>query len=137
MLRVFDTEGWARKKVERPGSPHLAVCFANPTRRDLGALRRLQAEGVGFEPTRAFRPNALAGRRLKPLGHPSGELPLLGSNQDSPDPESGVLPITPRGKNPSLANVAQACREVKPRSCGTRPSKSHQSDLNRRPRHYE
>src|SRR5712692_4952801 len=25
------------------------------------------------------------------------ELPLLGSNQDSPDPESGVLPITPRG----------------------------------------
>jgi hypothetical protein len=29
------------------------------------------AEGVGFEPTRVFRPNALAGRRLKPLGHPS------------------------------------------------------------------
>lgn len=26
------------------------------------------------------------------------ELPLLGSNQDSPDPESGVLPVTPRGK---------------------------------------
>src|SRR5438552_10794125 len=25
------------------------------------------------------------------------ELPLLGSNQDSPDPESGVLPVTPRG----------------------------------------
>src|SRR5207253_77913 len=25
-------------------------------------------------------------------------LPLLGSNQDSPDPESGVLPITPRGR---------------------------------------
>jgi len=57
-----------------------------------------ETEGVGFEPTRAFRPNALAGRRLKPLGHPSLELPLLGSNQDSPDPESGVLPITPRGK---------------------------------------
>lgn len=31
----------------------------------------LQAEGVGFEPTRTFRSNALAGRRLKPLGHPS------------------------------------------------------------------
>ena len=28
---------------------------------------------------------------------PSFVLPLLGSNQDSPDPESGVLPITPRG----------------------------------------
>src|SRR5688572_20657570 len=27
------------------------------------------------------------------------ELPLLGSNQDSPDPESGVLPVTPRGRN--------------------------------------
>src|SRR5512147_2707245 len=26
-------------------------------------------------------------------------LPLLGSNQDSPDPESGVLPVTPRGRN--------------------------------------
>jgi hypothetical protein len=32
-------------------------------------------EGVGFEPTRAFRPNALAGRRLKPLGHPSQVAP--------------------------------------------------------------
>jgi hypothetical protein len=32
-------------------------------------------EGVGFEPTRAFRPNALAGRRLKPLGHPSRVAP--------------------------------------------------------------
>ncbi len=30
-----------------------------------------QAEGVGFEPTRPSRVNALAGRRLKPLGHPS------------------------------------------------------------------
>ena len=28
---------------------------------------------------------------------PGFELPLLGSNQDSPDPESGVLPVTPRG----------------------------------------
>src|SRR5207249_9487313 len=27
------------------------------------------------------------------------ELPLLGSNQDSPDPESGVLPVTPRGSD--------------------------------------
>ena len=28
---------------------------------------------------------------------PGSKLPLLGSNQDSPDPESGVLPVTPRG----------------------------------------
>ncbi len=33
--------------------------------------RPSEAEGVGFEPTRLFRVNALAGRRLKPLGHPS------------------------------------------------------------------
>jgi hypothetical protein len=26
------------------------------------------------------------------------QLPLLGSNQDSSDPESDVLPVTPRGK---------------------------------------
>ena len=32
---------------------------------------RSTTEGVGFEPTRPFRVNALAGRRLKPLGHPS------------------------------------------------------------------
>src|SRR5437763_12959143 len=31
------------------------------------------------------------------------ELPLLGSNQDSPDPESGVLPVTPRGSAPKIA----------------------------------
>jgi hypothetical protein len=31
-------------------------------------------------------------------GHSVTKLPLLGSNQDSPDPESGVLPVTPRGR---------------------------------------
>ena len=37
---------------------------------------------------------------------PRFELPLLGSNQDSPDPESGVLPITPRGiGEPSLPPI--------------------------------
>ncbi len=36
-----------------------------------------QAEGVGFEPTRLFRVNALAGRRLKPLGHPSAGAAVL------------------------------------------------------------
>ncbi len=68
-----------------------------------GSVFEFHTEGVGFEPTRTFRSNALAGRRLKPLGHPS-KLPLLGSNQDSPDPESGVLPITPRG-NESLVPI--------------------------------
>src|SRR5206468_6591671 len=32
------------------------------------------------------------------------ELPLLGSNQDSPDPESGVLPITPRGTETTIVH---------------------------------
>ena len=32
-----------------------------------------------------------------PKWSPGFQLPLLGSNQDSPDPESGVLPVTPRG----------------------------------------
>jgi hypothetical protein len=30
------------------------------------------------------------------------QLPLLGSNQDSSDPESDVLPVTPRGKTASI-----------------------------------
>ena len=34
-----------------------------------------------------------------PTWYRTFELPLLGSNQDSPDPESGVLPVTPRGRN--------------------------------------
>src|SRR5207247_10653300 len=33
------------------------------------------------------------------------ELPLLGSNQDSPDPESGVLPVTPRGTGTTLVTL--------------------------------
>ena len=39
---------------------------------------------------KAGRPKKMAGALHRPL-------PLLGSNQDSPDPESGVLPVTPRG----------------------------------------
>jgi len=39
--------------------------------------------------------------------HPPSQLPLLGSNQDSPDPESGVLPITPRGSDSVQATSGQ------------------------------
>src|SRR5437868_4603740 len=53
--------------------------------------------------------------RLRPLG-----LPLLGSNQDSPDPESGVLPVTPRGsdygaegaRTPDLLGAIQALSQL-------------------------
>ena len=82
---------------------------------------RSSTEGVGFEPTRPFRVNALAGRRLKPLGHPSklfltahllscpSELPRQGSNLDSSDPESDVLPVTPRGIQSTLIILGRAC----------------------------
>jgi hypothetical protein len=39
------------------------------------------------------------GAKAPPPGNPMRrfQLPLLGSNQDPPDPESGVLLVTPRG----------------------------------------
>src|SRR6185369_12259568 len=37
-------------------------------------------------------------------------LPLLGSNQDSPDPESGVLPVTPRGSTAFNCHGAEGDR---------------------------
>src|SRR5437870_9840733 len=48
------------------------------------------------------------------------KLPLLGSNQDSPDPESGVLPVTPRGsdygaegaRTPDLLGAIQALSQL-------------------------
>ncbi len=47
-------------------------------------------------------------------------MPLLGSNQDSPDPESGVLPVTPRGsdygaegaRTPDLLGAIQALSQL-------------------------
>jgi hypothetical protein len=147
--------GWdGRRKRRRLADPPIPR-FARHHLRPLGSNATLRVgpngdsspltEGVGFEPTRASRPNALAGRRLKPLGHPS-KLPLLGSNQDSPDPESGVLPITPRGKlaasaamsfptygfaeaGPTLGRPNPVCRQAVP--------ESHHADSNRGPRHYE
>jgi hypothetical protein len=38
-----------------------------------------------------------APRAPRPKPKRASELPLLGSNQDSPAPEAGVLPVTPRG----------------------------------------
>jgi hypothetical protein len=86
-------------------------------------------------PRGPFGPNALAGRRLKPLGHPSKadapvsppahpQLPRQGSNLDSSDPESDVFPVTPRGKGGD-------------RDLPARNAESHLSESNRRPRHYE
>src|SRR5437016_14121473 len=47
------------------------------------------------------------------------ELPLLGSNQDSPDPESGVLPVTPRGTETRTFTVGPSGRTT------GRPNASH------------
>ena len=139
--------------------------------------RLVQRRGWDSNPRGPFGPNALAGRRLKPLGHlskgpargsrPARGLPLLGSNQDSPDPESGVLPITPRGtvssllqdagRRPVPARAGDGARTRDPQlgklmlcqlSYSRRPivaypnimrrvPQSHRSDLNRRPLDYE
>src|SRR5947208_5332952 len=45
------------------------------------------------------------------------ELPLLGSNQDSPDPESGVLPVTPRGSTSYKLRRRQSARTYKVTAC--------------------
>jgi hypothetical protein len=63
------------------------------------ARRPAQRRGWDSNPRAPFGRDGLANRcrdRLATSPYPT-ELPLLGSNQDSPDPESGVLPITPRG----------------------------------------
>ena len=85
-----------------------------------------QAEGVGFEPTRPSRVNALAGRRLKPLGHPSENCPAWDRTR-------------------TLLIQSQTCCQLhhgafSPNLCARHPGwqvASHQSDSNRRPRHYE
>ena len=46
-------------------------------------------------------------------------LPLLGSNQDSPDPESGVLPVTPRG-----SFVSMELRGIEPLTSAVRLQRS-------------
>src|SRR5437899_6188971 len=79
-----------------------------------------------------WRRNTVSGsRRQRPLDKPGrcavtiGELPLLGSNQDSPDPESGVLPVTPRGsgaegaRTPDLLGAIQALSQLSYSPVGT------------------
>ena len=46
------------------------------------------------------------------------ELPLLGSNQDSPDPESGVLPVTPRGNDGEFYPGPLVAATSGPPGCG-------------------
>jgi hypothetical protein len=87
---------------------------------------RCERRGRDSNPREPSGPNALAGRRLKPLGHLSHslrQLPLLGSNQDSSDPESDVLPVTPRGSRTTNYEL--------------RTTKSGRPGSNRRPSAWE
>src|SRR5690606_24623253 len=56
--------------------------------------KRPGAVAPGIAPP-GLEPKAEPTRKTAALS--AAVLPLLGSNQDSPDPESGVLPVTPRG----------------------------------------
>jgi predicted PurR-regulated permease PerM len=69
---------------------------------ELAAYARLKVAGVDLG-TRATQASGAAlkwgsGKALE-LAICCFQLPLQVSNLDSPDPESGVLPVTPRGKN--------------------------------------
>ena len=58
------------------------------------------------------------------------KLPLLGSNQDSPDPESGVLPVTPRGNETVPRSTSHVARRPRSRAppCDVGPATWHVPD---------
>jgi hypothetical protein len=73
-------------------------------RRSHGSRRQPARRGWDSNPREPFGPDGLANRcrnhlATSPEASFLAELPLLGSNQDSSDPESDVLPVTPRGSN--------------------------------------
>ena len=84
VLRAFRLTRW-----------HTATAHKAKVAPPLGAL----GAGSGLDPE-AAKPlkDETSKKRLPRSREP---LPLLGSNQDSPDPESGVLPVTPRGTGPA------------------------------------
>src|SRR5438034_6681602 len=88
-----------------------------------GSRRRCAAETQHCSCRAAVgpRPQQLwSARRSPSVSAAALELPLLGSNQDSPDPESGVLPVTPRGsdygaegaRTPDLLGAIQALSQL-------------------------
>ena len=70
---------------------------------------------------RVPKDNALAGRRFKPLSHPSKQVAPLG--------------LEPRLSGARIRRVASYTTGQE--NQGVSWTQSHQSDLNRRPRHYE
>jgi hypothetical protein len=69
----------------------LLIILARHTGRRLSAILGLRWDTL----TDTLGANSESATPAKPISR--FQLPLLGSNQDSPDPESGVLPVTPRG----------------------------------------
>src|SRR6059036_1407641 len=88
----------------------------------MGDFRR--GSGVNACKTLARPKKTRSATRMNPASR--FELPLLGSNQDSPDPESGVLPVTPRGsgaegaRTPDLLGAIQALSQLSYSPVGTR-----------------
>src|SRR5215218_4307736 len=84
----------------------------------------MEGSAGGSTPTSATAANGPSSSRLRvpcsittqigkarhDLSHCRASLPLLGSNQDSPDPESGVLPVTPRGSDAFNCHGAEGDR---------------------------
>ena len=81
-----DESGAAARPIRRTGNPQRRGWDSNP---------RGPCEPDGL--ANRCRNHLATSPNRRPRGRPATPLPLLGSNQDSPDPESGVLPITPRG----------------------------------------
>src|SRR5262249_31394588 len=119
-LALLGTTGDARRRtsrapsVENPRGVVATLLWPRDCRRGLG-VARARRRPQSWSRLNAICPpswyrwwhtatNKAAGRRRAAL-----ELPLLGSNQDSPDPESGVLPVTPRGRD------RNSSREGRPR----------------------
>src|SRR3990172_7909322 len=106
----------ARGLVEHRGMPFRHTGALGESKR---AIRlRVAPPGLDRAASEAQQATKTGGGTRKPRAKPRPSLPLLGSNQDSPDPESGVLPVTPRGsgaegaRTPDLLGAIQALSQL-------------------------
>ena len=70
----------------------------------------------------SYAPITTCDRKNAPLAR--SQLPLQGSNLDFPDPESGVLPVTPRGSGARslFQGLCSTGEERKERETGLEPA---------------
>ena len=90
-LKRTPRERNSSKSKPKEKSPELFTLGIAPP----GLDRRPQADGATKKNAHRFSGGHCPSKKAAALS--AAVLPLLGSNQDSPDPESGVLPVTPRG----------------------------------------